>query len=58
MWRLLAGLAVFCAALIAFALLVYGLPLSAALGTVLGFALMLAVLLGHLWARERLDARG
>jgi multidrug transporter EmrE-like cation transporter len=55
---LLAGLAASFAALVAFAVLLYGMPLSAALATVTGSALVLATLLGHLWARERREARG
>jgi putative flippase GtrA len=58
MGTLLAGLAASFVALVAFAVLLYGMPLSAALAAVAGSALMLAFLLGHLWARERREARG
>lgn len=57
MGRLLAGLAGSLAALVAFSVLVYGMPLEGALGTVVGSAVMLVVLCGHLWARERREAR-
>lgn len=58
MGRTLAALAVSLAVLVAFSVLVYGMPLTAALGALGGSAVMLAVLLGHLWARERREARG
>jgi Flp pilus assembly protein TadB len=55
---LLTGLAASFAALVAFAVLVHGMPLTVALGAVAGAVLMLAVLVGHLWARERREAGG
>ena len=58
MGRLLTALAASFAALIAFGVLVGGMPLGTALTAVSGSALMLAVLVGHLWARERREARG
>jgi hypothetical protein len=56
--RLLIGLAASLAALVLFSVVVYGMPLEAALGPVAGSLVMIAVLLGHLWARERREARG
>ena len=58
MGRLLTALAVSFAALVAFAVVVRGMPLADALGAVLGAVAMIAVLLAHLWARERREARG
>ena len=58
MGRLLLGLAVSLAALALFSSLSYGVPLVAGLGTIAGAAIMIGVLLGHLWARERREARG
>jgi hypothetical protein len=54
----LTALAASFAALVAFAVVVRGMPLADALGAVLGGVAMVALLLGHLWARERREARG
>ena len=58
MGRLLIGLVASLAALIGFSVVVYGMPLAGAVGPLVGSFVMIAVLVGHLWARERREARG
>jgi hypothetical protein len=53
---LLAGLVASLIALAAFSSLVYGAPPLAGAGAVLGCLVMLAVWIGHLWARSRREA--
>jgi hypothetical protein len=55
---MLIGLGLTLAALMLFAVLVYDAPLLAALAAIGGSLLMMAILLAHLWARERREARG
>lgn len=55
---MLIGLVASLAALALFSVVVYGMPLAAALVTVACSAVTIAVLVGHLWARERREARG
>jgi len=57
MGRLLAALLISMVALALFSALSYGAPPLAALGSIAGCLIMLAVWLGHLWARSRLEAR-
>ena len=55
---MLIGLIASLLALALFSVVLYGVPLVAGLGTIAGAAIMIGVLLGHLWARERREARG
>jgi hypothetical protein len=57
MGRLLAALAASMVVLVVFSVVVYGAPLAGALGGIGGSLVMIFVLLGHLWARERREAR-
>ena len=58
MGRMLIGLVASLLALALFSVALYGVPVLAGLGTIAGAAIMIVVLLGHLWARERREARG
>jgi hypothetical protein len=58
MGRLLIALGASLVALVLFSVLLYRIPLAAALVTVASSAVTIAVLVGHLWARERREARG
>jgi hypothetical protein len=58
MGKLLIGLVASLLALALFSVAAYRLPIEAALGPIAGAAVMIAVLLAHLWARERREARG
>ena len=58
MGRMLIALGASLVALVLFSIVLYGIPLAAALVTVACSAVTIAVLIGHLWARERREARG
>ena len=58
MGRMLVGLMASLGALAAFSVLLYGMPVVGAIGPIVGSLVMIGVLLGHLWARERREARG
>jgi hypothetical protein len=58
MGRLLVGLVASLAALALFSVVVYDMPLAGAIMPFAGSLILLSVLVGHLWARERREARG
>ena len=58
MGRMLIGLAASLVALVLYAVVVWGAPLVVALGAVAGSMVMIAILVAHLWARERREAKG
>jgi len=58
MGRLLAGLVLSLIALAAFSVILYDVPVIAGLGPIVGSAVTIAVLIGWLWARGRIEARG
>jgi len=58
MGRLLAGFLFSLVALAAFSVLLYGAPIIGAIGPMVGSAILIAILLAHLWARERREAKG
>jgi hypothetical protein len=58
MGRLLIGLVVSLAVLALFSVVAYDMPLAGAIVPFAGSLILLAVLVGHLWARDRREARG
>jgi len=58
MGRLLVGFVASLAALALFSVVVYGMPIAGAIGPLVGSFILLGILVLHLWARERREAKG